>query len=108
MNWQVVTFLAIVPAVTQCGHVVYRSFLREKIQSRWFAALGAAVWYHRRDCLRIKLAFMGWGIGIRELDFTGFSGHTALSTAFWLNLLMAAVRACYTSVSFFFGRSVMH
>jgi hypothetical protein len=30
-----------------------------------------------------KLAFMGWGIGIRELDFTGFSGHTALSTAFW-------------------------
>ncbi|WP_113406408.1 phosphatase PAP2 family protein, partial [Escherichia coli] len=30
-----------------------------------------------------KLAFMGWGIGIREIDFTGFSGHTALSTAFW-------------------------
>jgi hypothetical protein len=29
-----------------------------------------------------KLAFMGWGMGIRELDFTGFSGHTALST-FW-------------------------
>ena len=29
-----------------------------------------------------KLAFMGWGIGIREIDFTGFSGHTALSTAF--------------------------
>lgn len=34
-----------------------------------------------------KLAFMGWGIGIRELDFTGFSGHTALSSAFWPILL---------------------
>jgi len=30
-----------------------------------------------------KLAFMGWGIGIRELDFTGFSGHSALFAAFW-------------------------
>lgn len=30
---------------------------------------------------------MGWGIGIRELDFTGFSGHSALSTAFWPILL---------------------
>ena len=26
-----------------------------------------------------KLAFMGWGLGIRELDYTGFSGHSALS-----------------------------
>lgn len=23
-----------------------------------------------------KLAFIGWGIGIRDLDFTGFSGHS--------------------------------
>lgn len=30
-----------------------------------------------------KLAFMGWGIGIRELDFTGFSGHSALSASIW-------------------------
>lgn len=30
-----------------------------------------------------KLAFMGWGIGFRQLDFTGFSGHTALSSCFW-------------------------
>lgn len=41
-----------------------------------------------------KLAFMGWGIGIRELDFTGFSGHTALSTAFWpIFLWLLCVRA---------------
>lgn len=26
---------------------------------------------------------MGWGTGIRELDYTGFSSHSALSAAFW-------------------------
>ncbi|CTZ04225.1 phosphatidic acid phosphatase-like protein, type 2/haloperoxidase family protein [Escherichia coli] len=26
---------------------------------------------------------MGWGLGIRELDYTGFSSHSALSAAFW-------------------------
>jgi membrane-associated phospholipid phosphatase len=28
-----------------------------------------------------KIAFLGWGIGIREVDFTGVSGHTMLSSA---------------------------
>ncbi|AMM17157.1 phosphoesterase [Burkholderia sp. PAMC 28687] len=28
-----------------------------------------------------KLAFMGWGIGVRELDFTGISGHAMISSA---------------------------
>jgi len=28
-----------------------------------------------------QLAFMGWGIGIRALDFTGFSGHAARAAA---------------------------
>ncbi|PZQ70186.1 MAG: hypothetical protein DI563_18780 [Variovorax paradoxus] len=30
-----------------------------------------------------KLAFMGWGLGDAQYDFTGFSGHTALSSCFW-------------------------
>lgn len=30
-----------------------------------------------------KLAFMGWGLGDVAFDFTGFSGHTALSSCFW-------------------------
>ena len=30
-----------------------------------------------------KLAFMGWGIGSARLNFTGFSGHTAIGTALW-------------------------
>lgn len=28
-----------------------------------------------------KIAFIGWGIGIRSLDFTGFSGHSMCATA---------------------------
>jgi hypothetical protein len=27
-----------------------------------------------------KIAFIGWGLGIEALDFTGFSGHSALAT----------------------------
>jgi len=30
-----------------------------------------------------KLAFMGWGIGSVRFNFTGFSGHTALSGSVW-------------------------
>lgn len=30
-----------------------------------------------------KIAFLGWGIGNATLNFTGFSGHTALSTSVW-------------------------
>ncbi|WP_413507638.1 phosphatase PAP2 family protein [Serratia proteamaculans] len=34
-----------------------------------------------------KLAFMGWGIGIKSYDFTGFSGHSALAASIWPVLL---------------------
>lgn len=34
-----------------------------------------------------KIAFMGWGLGSASLDFTGFSGHTTLSTSVWPVLL---------------------
>ena len=37
-----------------------------------------------------KLAFMGWGIGSPHLNFTGFSGHTAISTSVWPVLLWLA------------------
>jgi membrane-associated phospholipid phosphatase len=47
---------------------------------------GAVAWL---ACLAIgialvvitKIAFLGWGIGIRSLDFTGVSGHSMLATA---------------------------
>lgn len=33
--------------------------------------------------LASKLAFMGWGFGSARLNFTGISGHTAISTSVW-------------------------
>ncbi|WP_251477996.1 phosphatase PAP2 family protein [Stenotrophomonas lactitubi] len=33
--------------------------------------------------LTSKIAFMGWGVGIASLDFTGISGHAAMSSAIY-------------------------
>lgn len=33
--------------------------------------------------LASKLAYMGWGVGIAGIDFTGFSGHAAMSSAIY-------------------------
>ncbi|GAB3046842.1 phosphatase PAP2 family protein [Stenotrophomonas tumulicola] len=47
--------------------------------ARWalgLATLGGVV-------LSSKLAFLGWGVGIAWIDFTGFSGHAAVSAAIW-------------------------
>ena len=48
----------------------------------------AALWVLLFGCgslliLASKLAFMGWGIGSARYNFTGFSGHTALSASVW-------------------------
>ncbi|MGE6331755.1 hypothetical protein [Stenotrophomonas sp. NPDC077659] len=33
--------------------------------------------------LASKLAYMGWEVGIASIDFTGFSGHAAMSSAIY-------------------------
>ena len=43
----------------------------------WIVALGAAVAITTAS----KIAFLGFGIGIERLDFTGFSGHSMFSAA---------------------------
>ncbi|MBH1404556.1 phosphatase PAP2 family protein [Stenotrophomonas maltophilia] len=47
------------------------------LKARWLSAIAVAA------CVTLasKLAFMGWGIGIKSLHFTGFSGHGAMSSA---------------------------
>ena len=43
-----------------------------------------------------KLAFLGWGIGSARLNFTGFSGHSALSASVWpVALWLLASRASH-------------
>ncbi|EPJ5860201.1 phosphatase PAP2 family protein [Raoultella ornithinolytica] len=83
MNWQWVSFFGdstvLLPSAAAVFMVLFLRRPSRQIAWQWgllFGITGAIVSVS-------KLAFMGWGIGIRELDFTGFSGHTALSTAFW-------------------------
>ena len=43
----------------------------------WLMLLGAAATL----VAMTKIAFLGWGLGVREIDFTGVSGHAMFSTA---------------------------
>lgn len=52
---------------------------RWRIGLRWFSGLAVVC----AITLASKLAFMGWGFGSRALDFTGFSGHAAVSSAIY-------------------------
>lgn len=83
MNWQWVSFFGdstvLLPSAAALFVVLFLRRPSRLLAWQWgllFGITGAIV------CAS-KLAFMGWGMGIREIDFTGFSGHTALSSAFW-------------------------
>ncbi|WP_028202955.1 phosphatase PAP2 family protein [Paraburkholderia nodosa] len=48
-----------------------------RMTASWVLVLGLAIGL----VTLTKIAFLGWGVGVRELDFTGISGHAMLSTA---------------------------
>ena len=48
-----------------------------RMAASWLLLLGIAIGL----VTATKIAFLGWGVGIRELDFTGVSGHAMLSSA---------------------------
>ncbi|WP_459904694.1 phosphatase PAP2 family protein [Caballeronia sp. HLA56] len=50
---------------------------RWKYACAWLGLLGVASGLVALS----KIAFIGWGIGVRDLDFTGISGHALMSTA---------------------------
>ncbi|HHQ6589388.1 TPA: phosphatase PAP2 family protein [Serratia fonticola] len=87
MNWHFLTFFGDSMLLLPCAAIVFIILLlsptSRKPTWQWmllFGGVGAVV------CVS-KLAFMGWGIGSRHLDFTGFSGHSALSASIWPVLL---------------------
>ena len=96
MNWQLISFFGdstvLLPSAAALFIVLMLRKTSRLLAWQWsllFGITGAIV------CAS-KLAFMGWGLGIRELDYTGFSGHSALSAAFWpifLWLLSARISA---------------
>lgn len=75
----------------------------------WIALIAGAV----SIVLVTKLAFVGWGIGVRDWDFTGVSGHAMMSTAiypvaFFLILLPArsAIRVAGIAAGFCVGIAI--
>lgn len=81
MNWQLISFFGdstvLLPSAAALFIVLMLRKTSRLLAWQWsllFGITGAIV------CAS-KLAFMGWGLGIRELDYTGFSGHSALSAA---------------------------
>ncbi|PLZ00989.1 phosphoesterase [Burkholderia sp. WAC0059] len=80
-----------------------------RMAGSWLLLLGVSVVV----VTATKIAFLGWGVGIRELDFTGVSGHAMLSSAvypvaFFLMLLRArpAVRIAGVAVGLATGIAV--
>ncbi|WP_329922446.1 phosphatase PAP2 family protein [Stenotrophomonas geniculata] len=50
-----------------------------RLKWRWLLAITVTAGV----TLASKLAFMGWGIGIKSVHFTGFSGHAAMSSVIY-------------------------
>ncbi len=50
---------------------------RRRLALRWAVGFAAAVLL----TLATKIAFLGWGLGVRSLDFTGISGHSVLAAS---------------------------
>ncbi len=50
-----------------------------RLKWRWLLAIAVTAGF----TLASKLAFMGWGIGIKSVHFTGFSGHAAMSSVIY-------------------------
>lgn len=74
MNWQLISFFGdstvLLPSAAALFIVLMLRKTSRLLAWQWsllFGITGAIV------CAS-KLAFMGWGLGIRELDYTGFSG----------------------------------
>ncbi len=80
-----------------------------RLAAGWLFLLGVAI----ALVTATKLAFLGWGVGLRVWDFTGLSGHAMLATAVFpvgalLVLLPAppAVRAAGVALALFGGAMV--
>ena len=75
MNWwNTVSFTADMSVLGPAGVAIAVWLL---VSRQWRLVLGWSLWYGGGMLLVVlsKLAFIGWGLGSAEFDFTGFSGH---------------------------------
>jgi membrane-associated phospholipid phosphatase len=85
--WHLVTRLGeaqiLLPAALLATLALLRRTDARRLATWWFAALSAAVLLTTAS----KVAFIGWGIGWPEMDFTGISGHAMFASAVYPLLL---------------------
>lgn len=87
MNWHTITFLGD-STMTIPGACILALWLGANRMWRpmfaWLLAFGTAM----SIVVISKLLFMGWDITLPKLNFTGFSGHTASSSALYLSIAL--------------------
>ncbi len=76
----------ILPAALLVILLLSRRAQTRPLAAWWLGALAVAVLVTTAS----KVAFIGWGLGIPELDFTGISGHAMIASAVY-PLLMATL-----------------
>ena len=83
MTWHTLTWFGdsnlLLPAGAVLAAAIFASPGTRPFTWRWMLAFG----FTGAIVLLSKIAFLAWGWGSESLDFTGFSGHTALSACFW-------------------------
>ncbi|AYR24088.1 phosphatase PAP2 family protein [Herbaspirillum rubrisubalbicans] len=93
MNWHTITFLGD-STITIPGACILALWLAINRMWRpmfaWLGAFGMAMLI----VVISKLLFMGWDISLPMLNFTGFSGHTASSSALYLSLALLLTQQC--------------
>ncbi len=90
--WQSISLFGESMLLLPCAAFVYGWLRLRRAPAaawHWLLVFGAAA----TAVLGSKLAFMGWGIGSRSLDFTGFSGHAMMAAAVLPTLCYLAMPA---------------
>lgn len=103
--WPIITHLGtasiVLPLLAIASFSLWACDQRPALRN-WWLALGLAV----ALTLLSKIAFIGWGIGIAAIDFTGVSGHALLATSvlpILFGWLWAPLRGRFSPGGAFFG-----
>jgi membrane-associated phospholipid phosphatase len=88
--WQAITWFGdsgfLLPTALLIALWLFVDTSSRAVAAQWVLLFGACGFI----VMLSKIAFMGWGLGSASLNFTGFSGHTALATSVWPVLLWVA------------------
>lgn len=86
-NWHLLTRLGeaqiLIPAGMLAAVVLLRAPRGRPLVTWWFALVASAALVTTAT----KVAFIGWGVGSAELNFTGLSGHAMFAAAIYPILL---------------------